>query len=409
MVATAAAWDQDGLAPGAAREILGAVDATCLAQMRLVCPALRSGDMVQAEVADHRTCATGHAWVAKRLQALGPQGLSVVRDRAQALRQRAAQGLECCRMPEVCHGGPELVKSSALAVGRRVRQAHKALAHAEAGLERRAGRAPSAATTAEAEARRAEVPRWAEAQRTSRQPLATLARTFHPCARATARPPTAAPVDRRFHTAVDASAAFARHSHGPAPHAARHTVRTPCPALAALVDCWWHGGGQDVAPCVLSPQWRQWGHAGLLPLVSWRRHGARTRGRRRTATRQGAWQEARATFDRHPSPPRLAPAVRAEWPAWATDRGHVLQRASSAVEGRNGSLSPRPHTQRGLPTQRGKGGTGLPNFDWHAADGPTPAARFCRRAFPDLFETVVSNIDAVPRPRKRPQAMALTG
>jgi hypothetical protein len=44
-----------------------------------------------------------------------------------------------------------------------------------------------------------------------------------------------------------------------------------------------------------------------------------------------------------------------------------------------------------------------------ADDSFMPAARFFRRGFPDFFETVLWNIDDVPRPRKRNQAMALSG
>jgi hypothetical protein len=93
---------------------------------------------------------------------------------------------------------------------------------------------------------------------------------------------------------------------------------------------------------------------------------------------------------------------------WATQRVQALQRTSSAVEGRNGSLSHMPHNHRGLPKQRDKVWTALHSFDGRAADGTTPASRFFRRTFPDLFETVFLSIDDLPRPRKRNQAMALT-
>ena len=122
-----------------------------------------------------------------------------------------------------------------------------------------------------------------------------------------------------------------------------------------------------------------------------------------------AREAVRAAFDTHAIPQQLAPQVLMDWHAWATDRVNTLQRAASAVEGRNGSLSPMHHNHRGLPQRRSKGWTVLPNFDWRGADGTTPASRFFRRAFPDLFETVLSKIDDLPRPRKRNQAMALTG
>ena len=117
----------------------------------------------------------------------------------------------------------------------------------------------------------------------------------------------------------------------------------------------------------------------------------------------------RAAFAQHPITQRLAPHVLAEWQAWATDRVKAFQRASSAVEGRNGFLSQMHHNQRSLPKQRAKVWTVLHNFDGRAADGTTPASRFFRREFPDLFETVLSHVEDLPRPRQRHQIMALSG
>jgi hypothetical protein len=41
------------------------------------------------------------------------------------------------------------------------------------------------------------------------------------------------------------------------------------------------------------------------------------------------------------------------------------------------------------------------DFDCRAFDGTTPASRFFRRSFPDLFESVLSQIDELPLPRQR--------
>ena len=187
-----------------------------------------------------------------------------------------------------------------------------------------------------------------------------------------------------------------------------HKVRTQLPALAALVDFWWHGVGQDLEPLVLAPRWQQWVHACLLPMVSWHEQVPRTRCRRRKAKMQQAWQEVRAAFDRHAITQRLAPQVLTEWHTWATARIKTFQRTSSAVEGRNGYLSQMQHNHRGLPKRRYKVWTVLHNFDCRAADGTTPAARFFRRSFPDLFETVLTSIEALPRPRQRKHDVALS-
>jgi hypothetical protein len=121
-----------------------------------------------------------------------------------------------------------------------------------------------------------------------------------------------------------------------------------------------------------------------------------------------ALEVLRAAFDQHAITQRLAPQILADWHAWATTRVNAFQRASSAVEGRNGYLSQMHHNQRGLPTRRYKVWTVIYNFDCRAVDGTTPASRFFGRSFPDLFETVLGHIDALPRPRQRKRAVVLS-
>jgi Family of unknown function (DUF6399) len=118
-------------------------------------------------------------------------------------------------------------------------------------------------------------------------------------------------------------------------------------------------------------------------------------------------QAVQEAFERHPCTGKLTPEVLAGWQAWAGEHARSFQRASSAVEGRNGSLAQMQHNHRGLPTRRDQVWTVLPNFDCRAADGTTPAARFFRRAFPALFASVLSQIDALPLPRQRHEAIAV--
>jgi hypothetical protein len=111
-------------------------------------------------------------------------------------------------------------------------------------------------------------------------------------------------------------------------------------------------------------------------------------------------------FERHPCTRQLTLEVLAGWKAWAAEHAKAFQRTSAAVEGRNGSLSQRQPNHRGLPTRRSQVWTALHNFDCRATDGTTPASRFFRRLFPDLFESVWSQIDELPMPRQRRQALA---
>ena len=411
LLETTMVWEQEGCARGEVREVIGAVDETFLERMLLVCMDLATGYLLLEEMADDRTYTTWKALVEERLKGLGTGVLYVVSDRAKALIQLAAHGLECLSMPDFFHVVHEIVKSYSLAIGQRWRHAQQELTKAQEALTRLQGSRQAAHATREGRAlvdmRQAEVTRWEEAHHTYRGHLESLSHTLHPFRLADSTLQTSAQVESQLTAAVEGIAALAQRYQLPARHKAMAKVRTQVPALAALVDFWWQGVHQDLEPFLLAPKWQQWVHACLLPMVYWANQVPRTRCRRRKAKLQEALETVRAVFEQHPITQRLAPHVLAEWQAWATDRVKAFQRASSAVEGRNGLLSQMHHNQRGLPKQRYKVWTVLHNFDCRAADGTTPASRFFRRTFPDLFETVLSHIEVLPRSRQRKDEEAL--
>jgi len=176
--------------------------------------------------------------------------------------------------------------------------------------------------------------------------------------------------------------------------------------ISALVDAWWQTVRQDVTQMAMTPRWTQWAEEGLLPLMYWQEQLRRTRCPGQKAQIALVLQAVEEAFERHPCTWQLKPEVLRGWKAWAAEHARAFQRASSAVEGRNGYLSQMQHNHRGLPTRRSQVWTVLHNFDCLAADGTTPASRFFRRSFPDLFESVLSQIDELPLPRQRRQALA---
>jgi len=412
LLETAGRWEKDGVAAGEVREIIGAVDETFLEQMILVFQDVPTGYIVQEEVADDRTYATWKAMVEARLTALGTEVLYLVSDRAKALVQLAEKGLECLSMPDFFHVIHEIIKSYSLAMGRCVRHAHQELQKAEEALGRCQDQAYAApdrpAAKTEVEAKRAEVRRWEEGQRTYRHQLETLSLSLHPFSIADSAPQTSAQVESHLQAAVEAIEALAQRYQLPARHDAMTKVRKQVPALAALVDFWWQGVQRDVEPFCLSPQWRRWVYECLLPLVYWAHQAAHTRCSRRKAKIRQALEAVHIAFHTHAITQQMAPQVLEAWKAWATQRTQAFQRTSSAVEGRNGALAQLHHNQRGLPKHRYKVWTVLHNFDCRAADGTTPATRFFKRPFPDLFETVLSHIEALPQPRRRKHHVALS-
>jgi Family of unknown function (DUF6399)/IclR helix-turn-helix domain len=405
ILATTETWEHDGVAAGDMREIIGAVDETFLQRMMLVFIDLVSGYLLFEEVAEDRSYDTWHALVKARIEVLGVDVRYLVSDRAKALIKLAEMGLECLSMPDVFHLIHELVKSYSLAIGSRLRQARQALQQAEG--QRNEAEAPHA--QAVVEARAAEVTHWETVHRAYRHHLESVSLTVHPWRVCDSTRQRAAEVEHQLHAEIDALEALIDTNGLPGKKKALDKVRKQLVGVSALVDLWWQGVEHDLQQVALTPHWTKWVEEVLLPLRYWQEQVARTRCPRRKAPFVQALVAVQQAFDTHPITQQLAPEVLEGWHVWAAEQAKAFQRASSAVEGRNGYLSQMQHNQRGLPKRRSKVWTVLHNFDCRAADGTTPAARFFRRSFPDLFETVLSNIDDLPRPRKRNQAVALTG
>lgn len=121
VVATAQTWEQDGVAHGAVREVIGGVAETFWQRMMLVLQDLATGYLLWEDVADDRPFAPWYAVVEARLTALGTTVFSMVSDRANALIQLAEQGLACLSMPDVFPVVHEIGKRYALVLGQRWR------------------------------------------------------------------------------------------------------------------------------------------------------------------------------------------------------------------------------------------------------------------------------------------------
>jgi Family of unknown function (DUF6399)/IclR helix-turn-helix domain len=410
---TAQAWECEGIVAGESRPIIGAVDETFLERMMLVFMDLVSGYLLFEEVAQDRTYDTWHSLVKARLEALGVGIFYLVSDRAKALIKLADTGLDCLSIPDLFHLIHDLVKSYSLSLWSRLRQARQALRQAQERLATCQAADPSGAAVLQAqalvEASEAAVKQWEGVYSAYRHHLENLSLLVHPWRLLDSTRQTSADVERQLRAEIVAIETLVETQALPAKKKALDKVRRQLAGLSAVVDFWWQGVWQDLQQVALTPRWKRWVDELLLPLMYWQEQVSRTRCPTRKARVLQALQAAEEAFEGHPMTQQLAPDVLAGWKAWAAEHARAFQRASSAVEGRNGYLSQMQHNHRGLPKRRYKVWTVLHNFDCRASDGTTPASRFFRREFPDLFETVLSKIDDLPRPRQRNQALAISG
>jgi hypothetical protein len=372
---------------------------------------LATGYVLMEEGAADRSYATWFARANARLTTFGTEVLSLVSDRAKALLTLTHTGRGCPSIPDVFPLGHDLATGYALGLFGRLRQAKRDLAHATQCLEKLPKTAQAApAQVAQAPARvvacATSVTPWQEVGSAWRQHLSNLSRLLHPWRLLDSIRQTSQEVEEQLRAALKAIEALLETNGLPRQQDTLDKVRTPRAGIAALVDLWWQTVRQDLTHLAMTPRWTQWAEDVLLPLMSWQAPLRRTRHSGQKAQIARVLQAVAEAFERHPCTRQRQSEVLAAWKAWAADHAKALQRASSAVDGRNGSLSQMQHNHRGLPTRRYPVWTVVHNFDCQAADGTTPASRFFRRSFPNLFESVLSQIDALPRPRQRRQAIS---
>jgi Family of unknown function (DUF6399)/IclR helix-turn-helix domain len=411
LLETAAAWEKEGIAHGEIRPVIGAVDETFLQRMMLVFMDLATGYLLMEAVAGDRSYDTWFDCANERLTTLGTEVLYMVSDRAKALIKLAHTGLRCPSIPDVFHLGHDLATGYALAIFGRLRHAKRALEQAKQGLEKfQKNIQTDSAQVAQAQSRIAacatSVHHWQEVGHAWRQPLSHVSRILHPWRLADSIRQTSREVEEQLRAELKAIETLLETNGLPRKTDTLDKVQKQLAGISALVDLWWQTVRQDLMQLAMTPRWTQWAEDVLLPLMYWQEQLRRTRHPVHKAQIALVLQAVEEVFERHPCTRQLKPELLAGWKAWAAEHAKAFQRASAAVEGRNGSLSQMQHNHRGLPTRRSQVWTALHNFDCRAADGTTPAARFFRRSFPDLFESVLSQIDALPRPRRRRQALA---
>jgi enamine deaminase RidA (YjgF/YER057c/UK114 family) len=403
---TASAWEKEGIAHGEIRPVIGAVDETFLQRMMLVFMDLATGYLLMEEVAADRRFDTWYDRANDRLTTLGTEVLYLVSDRAKALIKLASTGLGCLSIPDLFHLSHDLAKGYSLAFFGRLRQAKRALEQAKQQLETLQKNAQvDRVHVAQAQARVAAcatlVNHWQGVSRAWRQHLSNLSRILHPWRLADSTRQTSKEVEKQLHLELLAIETLLETNGLPVKQDTLDKVRKQLVGISALIDFWWQTLRQDLAQMAMTPRWEQWAEDLLLPLMYWQEQLRRTRCPEQKAQIALVLQAVEEAFERHSCTRQLKPEVLAGWKAWADEHAKAFQRASSAVEGRNGYLSQMQHNHRGLPWRRYQVWTVLHNFDGRAADGTTPASRFFRRSFPDLFESVLSQIDELPLPRQR--------
>jgi hypothetical protein len=382
-------------------EIIAGADETFFDPVVLVMMDVVSGYLVLEEAADNRTYATWQERVQAAVTRVGLELRYIVSDRAKAWIKLALKGLGCPSVPDLFHALRDLAKVMGVSLGLKLAQVEDKLTHAQQQLrvlEAKGHDTPVqqqllAHLSAQAEVRRAD-------PATYQSTLQQASQAVHPFPLAESQAPSSAQVESQLHQAVATLDPLRASSTARDHQAAVLKFKRQIPGLAAPVNAWWLGVEHRLAPLALDEPTHSWLQQQLLPVVYWQTQGEKTQTPALKAAYQQAFQQAQAALLQHPLTATVTPTEFETYSAWASNLAGQFQRASSAVEGRNGYLSPLNQCARGTPTQRLKVMTVIPNFDLKRTDGTTAAERLFKTSFPDLFDWMVERMAPLPVPRK---------
>ena len=387
-------------------EICAGVDETFFEQVILVMMDLESGYLVLEDTAEDRRYAT---WYERAQPALARLGLTVrylVSARAQALVKLALEGFSCPSVPDVFHCLRDLTKVVGGCFHLKLARVEEKQVQAQHRLETLQAKGKATAVEQRLLAHLSNEAAMLHTDQTRSQTLLRQATTtLHPFTLAESRRQSAARVEtvlgqtvaelnqlRRRYTQRDNTQAVAKFSR-------------QIPALASVIDLWWQGVEHSLTAVPLDTETQYWLVARVLPAYYWQQQVAKTKTPVLKAAYQQAFDQATDALAHHPLSTTLAPGILERWQHWACEWAGKFQRASSAVEGRNGYLSQLNHCARGTSTQRLPVMTVIHNVDLKRADGTTAAERLFGSAPPDLLDWVVARMGPLPMPRKaRPRA-----
>ena len=389
---------------GLAHAIVGA-DETFFEQVILVMMELSSGYILLEEPAEDRTFLTWKEKAHHALQRLGIRVRYMVSDQAKALTKLALEGLGCQRIPDLFHAMHDLVKLMGSRFSTRLNRGRTKLSKAlvTAALLRETGKSPEQLQRHEQmiATLQAEQQQLLDGQHRYHEILHALSATVHPFSMTSPGPQTSGEVMVTLYDLLDALDGL-REEYTIIDSKNRiRKVKNQVEDIAAVVDLWWTWVRESLSEYAPDSDLECWLLNGLLPVVYWYMQVRRTP----TATLKKAYEDAHKAaverLQRHRLTATLSDEELSHWNSWAEWIVTKFQRASSAVEGRNGVLSRMNHAQRSIPLQRLKVLTVIHNFGITRKDGTTAAERLFGEKFPDLFDWIVTNIQDLPLPRKR--------
>lgn len=383
-------------------KIVGGVDETFFKEMILVLMDLSSGYIFFEDVSENRTYET---WFEKTMDAVQKLNLDIqyfVSDRAKALIKLSETGFDCPSIPDLFHAEHEIVKTFGIAFGKKISALKKKIDNALAGLALLKEVSGNIHEISDREAlilnlkkEQAHMEKGRESYHTS---LYDISKAVHPFDLKTNEAKNSEDLKKELsETLVSLHLLLAEYGINDKNHRLSKYGRQ-IEDITWLIDYWWLLTDESLAQFDIDEKCQTWLLEVFLPCVYWERQASKTKNPNLKREYEAGFCFAQKQLEKNPSTPiQIKNEIWHSWGKWMVSN---FQRTSSAVEGRNGYLSQRHHSGRGLLTKRLKTLTVIHNYTLKRFDGTTAANRLFGREFPDLFEWVIHRMGDLPLPRQ---------
>ncbi len=400
--------EQEKQQAGTSREIVCSGDEKFFDDMMiLVLVDLSSGYIVLEEEADDRGYDTWYDKAKDRLEQLGLKARHFVSDRAKALIKLALTGFDCAAGADLFHAQHDIGKWLGSAFYRRVGNVRKKTREFLEKLKS----SKNGETNAVHVTRRERLPEQAgkylhgveKGQQDYIEAQQAVSGSVHAFSLDEGAAQSSAGVEEKLEEQAKEFERIARDHSIDDNKGSLDKFKGQIGDVASIVDVWWLWVLESLVGYGLGKEKQDWLMYTLLPVVYWYQQMQKTQNPALRKAYRKAWRKARLVLQQHPLTATVSDYEIDQWLSWADWIGGKFQRASSAVEGRNGCLSQMHHNGRGLGTRRLKALTAIHNFDLKRQDGTTAAERLYGTRFPDLFEWLVTHMGDLPLPRKARQ------
>lgn len=387
---------------GSQPEIVGSGDETWFdEQPVLVLMDLVSGYLVLEEPAQDRSYETWHSKAQARLEQMGVKVRHFISDRGKALVKLATSGLGCWAGADLFHAQYDISKWLGCALHgklNRARQQRQEAAAELAAIEKKplgAGVDEQKHQLAQAQAQLETIEAAAQAYHEAQRAVSAVVHAFS-AADNTAQ--TSAQVTQHMEEQAQRFAQIAEAQSVSDPKDTVGKFRRQIADVASSVDAWWLWTTESLNRSISTAD-RDWLLHIWLPVVYWQHQLHKTQNPEMKPVYTLALHNDQAACLTHPVTRTLSQHDWEHWLSWAEWATHNFHRASSAVEGRNGCLAQCYHNGRGLTHRRLAALTTIHNYDTRRRDGSTPAERLYGERFPNLFEWLLEQMEALPLPR----------